>query len=830
MADAQAPPSPILAEAPSSPTPAMAELSLDNETSSKTAKEPPKIIKPCKIRYKVECEDAYGPNFECEQDDTPFDLKVVEKNVIQQKRPSPVIEIVTQLDVATKLPKFKGWGAMGGFGRAWSTMGGRGGRDDDTRSAFQGSMFDGYGGMFPGAYADSSSSSEESDNDADKDKATDGKKKKKKVKATLENKRINKVKETRMIVHSPWLLSVLRDVVKVYPNQSMLGDTITIREPYHVLAHHITELRDFHNRLALDKGTTEDEVDEAAMKWDHLKVLLDFMEPHIERNVLPAHRRLKKETPTTNFDSIWYLLRPGALAYAKHDDTWLGCVIDTATLDENDSNGKKWSIRVWLLDHQWNEARFCRSTIDIEIEYFDGEKAVLDLPIYPREYFDRTDNGQRRKDFEARGRRVADVVWQKFAFQHYDGRAMTDKKTIIKGQVMLETEKPWWATHDDTKWLSFTRSWRHLRKAYVYNSCHFQTNHADPIKITKLEWYAEEDSQDNMTAEHYFLLSPVLIGFCLANKSWTPLHIDFCSPMTKPAFTPDANIAEENLNIIKALSYRQTMSKLTWSADFIKNKGDGVVVLLHGPPGVGKTYTVETTAIHTQRPLVALTIGDLGSNESSIEEELTRWFDLATRWRAVLLIDEADIFLEKRRTSDLARNGVVTAFLRRMEYFGGLLFLTTNRIDTMDEAFMSRVHVVIGFEKLSDNTRVAIWKNFFAKLRKEMKEIRVADEAEQYVLGDPEIIGMDWNGREIRNAFQTAIALAEYEASEQDGYKEEDGIVVNAGHFKRVMEISKTFKAYVVQTKGSAKEKERDGGVTEKDSDTNSEWADFRDE
>jgi len=842
-----APASPTVAEPATSPVLAAVEpLSLDNDKPEKTEKgeksdtadkEPPKMIKPCKVRYKVECEDAYGPNFECEQDDSPFDLKVVEKNVIQAKGPAPVIEIVTQLDVATKLPKFKGWGGMGGFGRAWSTIGGRGGKEDDVRSAFQGSMFDGrfgdgYAGMYPAAYAESSSSSD-SEEEADGAEGDDKKKKKKKKtpKATLENKRINKIKETRMIVHSPWLLAVLREVVKVYPAQSMLGDTITIREPYHVLAHHITELRDFHNRLALDKGTTEDEIDEAATKYDHLKVLLDYLEPHIERTVLPAHRRLKKETPTTTFADIWYLLRPGALAYAKHDDTWIGCVIEQATLDENngDNNGSKWSARVWLLDHSWSEARICRSTIDIEIEHFDGEKEVTELNVFPREYFDRTDEGARRKQFEARGRKAADVVWQGFSYQHYDGRAMTDKKTMIKGQVIIETEEPWWASREDGKWSSFNWSWRNLDQAYVYPSCHIQKN-LDPITIKKLEFYGNKDSQDDLTEEHYFLLNPVLIGFSLANKSWHPLNIDFCTPVPKPAFTPDANIAEENLNIIKALSYRQTKSKLSWSADFIKNKGDGVVALLHGPPGVGKTYTVETTAIHTQRPLVALTIGDLGSNESSIEEELSRWFGLATRWRAVLLIDEADIFLEKRRTSDLARNGVVTAFLRKMEYFGGLLFLTTNRIDTMDEAFMSRVHVVMGFEKLSDNTRVSIWSSFFKKLRSEMKEIRVSDEAEQYVLNDPEIVGMDWNGREIRNAFQTAIALAEYEASERENYKEEDGIVVDAGHFRRVMELSKDFKSYVDKTKAAkeqSKEKERS---SDKDSDTNSEWADFRDE
>lgn len=807
-----------------------------------TAESTPVMTKPCKIRFKVECEDAYGPSFEVEQLDLPFDLKVTEKNVIQQKGPAPVIEIITKLDVATKLPKFKwgGMGGMGGFGRAWSTIGGMGGRkDDDTRSAFQGSMFDGrfgdgYPGMFPAAYGDSETSSDaesEEGNDAKdgKDgKKKKGKKEKKEKKPTLENKRISKINGTRMVIHSPWLLSVLREVVRVYPSQNLTGDTITIHEPYHVLAHHITELRDFQNRLALDKGTTEDEIDEAATKWEHLKILLDFLEPHIERTVLPAHRRLKKEKPTTTFADLWYLLRPGALAYAKYDDTWIGCAVETATLDEGsnaDGSDKKWTVRVWMLDNSWNTPRICRATIDIEIAHFEGEKVVTDLPVFPSEYFDKTDNGERRAAFEARGKRCADIVWEGHSYQFYDGRSMTDKKTHLKGPVVAETEEPWWASREETKWSSMDWAWRDLEEAVVYNSCHLQKN-SEHVTVKKLEFDAEKDKKEDLTSTHHFLLVPVVIGFSLSTKTWVPLNVEFMKSIEKPAFTPDANIAQENLNIIKALSYRQTKSKLTWSADFIKNKGDGVVCLLHGPPGVGKTYTVETTAIHTQRPLVSLTIGDLGSNESSIEEQLSRWFSFATRWRAVLLIDEADIFLEKRRTSDLARNGVVTAFLRKMEYFGGLLFLTTNRIDTMDEAFMSRVHVVMGFEKLSDDTRVAIWRSFFKKLRDEMEQIKVSSEAEQYVLNNPEIVTMDWNGREIRNAFQTAIALAEYEASEREGYKEEDGVVVDAGHFKRVMEISKNFKSYVDKTKAAAAKENKEN----KDTDSNSDWAELRDE
>jgi hypothetical protein len=68
----------------------------------------------------------------------------------------------------------------------------------------------------------------------------------------------------------------------------------------------------------------------------------------------------------------------------------------------------------------------------------------------------------------------------------------------------------------------------------------------------------------------------------------------------------------------------------------------------------------ECTAIETGRPLLALTIADIGTKEETMETKLSYWFYLAERWKAVLLIDEADIFLERRKHTDLARNGIVS--------------------------------------------------------------------------------------------------------------------------------------------------------------------------
>jgi len=89
-------------------------------------------------------------------------------------------------------------------------------------------------------------------------------------------------------------------------------------------------------------------------------------------------------------------------------------------------------------------------------------------------------------------------------------------------------------------------------------------------------------------------------------------------------------------------------------------------------------------------PLYSVSSGALGSDVETISTRLTHILDLATHWRAVLLVDEADVFLTKRTIADLERNAIVSVFLRGIEYYPGILILTTNRAESIDAAFRSK--------------------------------------------------------------------------------------------------------------------------------------------
>lgn len=140
---------------------------------------------------------------------------------------------------------------------------------------------------------------------------------------------------------------------------------------------------------------------------------------------------------------------------------------------------------------------------------------------------------------------------------------------------------------------------------------------------------------------------------------------------------------EENKDTIKAIvkTYMDSGQTELFSADFIHGKGEGQIFLLHGPPGTGKTLTAgtesddyfkngadilpESVAEYTKRPLLSITAADLGHEPNVLEYNLLRFFKNASTWDAIVLLDEADIYLERRSANDLRRNSIVSSKITR---------------------------------------------------------------------------------------------------------------------------------------------------------------------
>lgn len=146
--------------------------------------------------------------------------------------------------------------------------------------------------------------------------------------------------------------------------------------------------------------------------------------------------------------------------------------------------------------------------------------------------------------------------------------------------------------------------------------------------------------------------------------------------------------------------------------DVVANKGAASIFLLSGPPGCGKTLTAEAIAELLRKPLYVVTAGDLGITASEVEKSFGGVLDLCSTWDALVLVDEADIFLEARSSTEIQRNALVCVMLRLLEYYYGCLFLSSNRdAESIDAAIASRITVMLSYPPLDVEGRTKVWKN-----------------------------------------------------------------------------------------------------------------------
>lgn len=241
--------------------------------------------------------------------------------------------------------------------------------------------------------------------------------------------------------------------------------------------------------------------------------------------------------------------------------------------------------------------------------------------------------------------------------------------------------------------------------------------------------------------------------------------------------------------LIKALITVQIDAKQP--LDVIEGKGNGLILLLHGAPGTGKTLTAESVAEYAQKPLYRVTCGDIGTEPEAVERYLESVLYIGTIWDCVVLLDEADVSLEERSPFDLRRNALVSVFLRVLEYYQGILILTTNRVGTFDEAFKSRIQLAMHYPVLGEAERWTIWAKIIDSLngdvdRQELKRSR------------DKLARCPLNGRQIRNTIKTAKQLALYEK-----------VPLGYGHIDSAIKVADEFETYVQKSHGGETDEER---------------------
>lgn len=174
--------------------------------------------------------------------------------------------------------------------------------------------------------------------------------------------------------------------------------------------------------------------------------------------------------------------------------------------------------------------------------------------------------------------------------------------------------------------------------------------------------------------EDLMLLPKRIFAYALRERKFFQADIRYVQQVQSGISSfDDLKIDKDHVQIIQSVVSshfeRKEMEKLAeytniMDQDLIRGKGRGVVILLHGAPGVGKTATAEAIALWHKKPLFAITCGDLGFTPEKVETSMSDIFRLAHLWDCILLLDEADVFLSQRELNSLQRNALVSVFLR----------------------------------------------------------------------------------------------------------------------------------------------------------------------
>ncbi|KAH8198581.1 hypothetical protein TruAng_007262 [Truncatella angustata] len=661
-------------------------------------------------------------------------------------------------------------------------------------------------------------------------------------------------------IRSRRIIDVLKRIVTYYPGLRLTRDVVTFKEPYCVAFHHMADIKALSEGEGFASGAVS-EVDKETQH--HLKVFREAVTRNYNQVVEEETRRHASVPASATFKLLWLIFKPGVTVYTMMDEGLQACVVKSVTFESHTvaKLSSPYSLQLWYLD--FDGRRLGRRECSRFISPFDGERDITSLSVFPAHFLDRTDGGATRTMLENRGEkffrylRGAQVQYKGETLgpesHWYEGRAIIDissyftygitqnfNHALIFGRPVIGEMRDWPdgnrnVDDNDDDFFAFrppgapgrpgpgpgpgttpgTRrpgasmppfppttaqipnylpaqdpdSEYDVTKSYNAGFPWREYEDINPKKTHSLEIVDAVTGQKN---RHRYLLCPrKVIGFTLKSRIWEQLDIDCCQePRHNPQAVDALVMPDERKLMIKALVYQYSDRDQSnddasgpWAADFIEHK--------------------ECIAESTGRPLLSLTIGDLGTNVPQLESKLYKWFRLGEIWGAVMLLDEADVFLERRATSDLHRNSLVSVFLRTMEYYRGILFLTTNRVGHFDDAFVSRIHVVLHYESFSATDRERIWTQFFEKLKRERgKFVDISRAAKKYVLKDPEMTSIPWNGREIRNTFQTAVALAEFRFTQLSDKEEGDKACLEREDFEKVCEMTGAFKKYLQSVSG----------------------------
>ncbi|CAE6425896.1 unnamed protein product [Rhizoctonia solani] len=456
---------------------------------------------------------------------------------------------------------------------------------------------------------------------------------------------------------------------------------------------------------------------------EQLWMLLEFIESHFKETVEELERL--KSDGYMSYKLLWAICAPGDIVESKDQGTEypIGMRVESWGYG---NDGTKFTVQG--ATYSWDGKVFKQEVVPVEIGFFKGLMKVDQIPI-------KILTDQARRDLIERGK----------LYQKAKGRVIID----ADGYSRYNLNTP--GGYQPTAWNTYPPR---MPPPVPYYSPQQQP------RIPHEEYKNDSPLPDEIIC----LTPPTHKGWSFVAKAWGSILVTNLSEIAFDELAFDQLVLKpEYKKMIKALVETHSGSGDSLAKDLVSGKGGGMVMVLHGKPGTGKTLTAEAVSEHLKCPLYVVSSGELGTEASCLEKQLHDILEMTAAWKAVVLIDEADVFLEARNTFDLMRNGLVSVFLRVLEYHTGVLILTTNRIRTFDKAFVSRFSIAIHYPDLDQASRQLIWKEFLVRAGVDVRDMGAPPSTKLSYITHEELVSLakkSFNGRVIKQIVRGAQALS----------------------------------------------------------------------
>ena len=535
----------------------------------------------------------------------------------------------------------------------------------------------------------------------------------------------NKHVATVVDIKSKSLKEALIKVMGIVKGISLAEDTPSI-DPNMIFLY-LEELRSYMNQLkarARAKRKQKKIAKQITIKRKALKVLIKYLDKDYDETKKTLYPML--ESGTITFNLLWALYKSNEIVYAptySTEEVPRAFKVEYANMQKSLVKGEYYEVEGRYLDY--NGTIFGKADCTYTVDHFKGPRKISSLNCFPIRYH--RDHEALQEKLIARGKDFVALTGMLYKVQkgmafykkpngqvvkvNVDGRVMVDPANFRRinpnyNVSTIKSEDPDLLPDDDCGCSEDEKDEEEEEEKQDTDEetdenqfDQFQTRKKDLQKMRKKVVKDSDDDEiyvvkvleepkgneinaldgvkvesDEFSDEEYLIASPVVLGFSFSHKMWMEFDIAGLKDIQWDEGAFDSLvIPHDQKDVVRALVESHSNSASQNIEDVIQGKGQGLVAVLHGPPGTGKTLTAEGIAELLKKPLYMVSVGELGIRGGDLEKNFGQIIDIAHCWGALLLLDEADVFLEKRELHDISRNALVSIFLRMLEYFKACL-------------------------------------------------------------------------------------------------------------------------------------------------------------